>query len=290
MMQISDGAIQLLARLLEARTGQVLAVDRRWRIEMALGPLMRERGITSPDLFVGALVAGHDPELVERTIDALLNNETFFYRDFTAFELFAQRALDRIAKTHHADRHLRLWCAGCSTGQEAYTLAMIFAERPDRWRSWQIEIVASDISAYAIERAREGFYTQFEIQRGLPVKQMMRWFTSEDGGWRVSPILRHAVRFQQHNLMDAPPAGAKFDAILCRNVLIYFSSRVRRSVFARLAAVIAADGVLMLGAGETVIGQTDAFVSDYEARGLFRPIIGAPAPLQAPLPAGLRRG
>lgn len=287
-MEISDGAITVLARLLEARTGQVLALDRRWRIEMALKPLMRDRGIASPDLFVGALVAGTDSALIDATIDALLNNETFFYRDFTAFELFAERALVRMERVRKSERRLRIWSAGCSTGQEAYTLAMIFAERPDRWRSWKIEIIATDVSHHAIERAKEGLYTQFEIQRGLSVRQMMRWFTAEGDGWRMSRTLRAGIHFERHSLLGPPP-GDHFDVILCRNVLLYFSPQVRRAVFARLAAAIAQDGVLMLGAGETVIGQTDAFVSDFEARGLYRPIIGAPAPLQAARPR-LQRG
>ncbi len=287
-MLISDGAVSALARLFESRTGQLLALDRRWRIEMALKPLMRDRGMTSPDQFVGALASGRDPTLVDTTVDALLNNETFFFRDFAAFDLFADRAVARIERSHQRDKRVRIWCAGCATGQEAYTVAMIFAEQPERWREWQIDIVATDISGHAIARAREGLYSQFEIQRGLPVRRMINWFTPEGDSWRVKPQLIAAVRFQRHNLMEAPPSG-RFDAILCRNVLLYFAQSVRRAVFGRFAGAIAPDGVLMLGAGETVIGQTDAFVSDYEARGLYRPIIGAPAPLQPPRPSSFPR-
>ena len=229
-------------------------------------------------MLVNRVVSGECPELAEAAIDALLNHETFFYRDIAAFRLLDEQGLMRFHTARASTRRLRIWSAGCSTGQEVYTLAMMIADRPDRWRGWTIEILGTDLSAAAIEQARAGRYTQFEIQRGLPVAQMLRCFDQDGEIWRACDDLRKAVRFRVHNLLEAPPIG-RFDVMLCRNVLLYFSADVRSLVFGRLAGAIAPDGLLMLGAGETVMGQTDRFVSDYECRGFYRKRIDMP-PMQ----------
>jgi chemotaxis protein methyltransferase CheR len=268
-MEISDGAVRVLAGLLEARTGQQLAMARRWRIDTALRPLIAQHDIPSLDQLVQRIVAGTDRRLADQAIEALLNHETFFFRDMAAFRQFDEQGLERLRAARLATRRLRIWSAGCSTGQEAYTLAMMFVDKPHRWGDWSIDILGTDLSHAAVERARRGRYSQFEIQRGLPVVQMLRHFTQEGDQWQASQALRARLRFKVHNLL-APPPGMAFDAVLCRNVLLYFSSDVRGLVFGRIASAIAPDGVLMLGAGETVMGQTDAFVSDFEARGLYR--------------------
>ncbi len=269
-MQLNDSSGRILAGLLEARTGQQLTMSRRWRIETALQPLMRERGIASLDGLVAALVARSDERLAEAVVEALLNNETFFFRDRQAFDLLLGPGLARLEALRRRTRRLAIWCAGCSTGQEAYSIAMHFAERQARWSGWTIEIVGTDVSRSAVEQARSGVYSQFEVQRGLPVVQMMRWFEALPGAaWRIAPELRRSVRFEVASLVAPAPSTERFDIILCRNVLLYFSPERRRAAFARLASAAADDGVLMLGAGETVIGQSDAFVSDPECRGLY---------------------
>lgn len=267
-MEMSPLAVRVLAGLLEERTGQQLLVARQWRVETALGPLMRERGIGSLDQLAGMASMTRDPRLTEAIVHALLNNETFFFRDLPAFRLLTGPACERLHATR-PEKRLRIWCAGCSTGQEAYSLAISFAEQAERWAGWRIEICGTDISRGAIERAQQGLYSQFEIQRGLPIRQMLAWFTQEGEQWRARPELREKVGFDVRNLLE-PPLPGRFDIILCRNVLLYFSAERRAAVFRRLAGAIAPDGVLMLGAGETVIGQTDAFASDAECRGLYR--------------------
>jgi chemotaxis protein methyltransferase CheR len=279
-MDISDGAIRVLAGLLEARTGQQLAMARRWRIDTTLGPLLAQHGIPSLDHLVQRIVSGSDNRLADQAIEALLNHETFFFRDMGAFRQFDEQGLERLRSVRADRRSLRIWSAGCSTGQEAYTLAMMFSERPERWAGWTIDILGTDLSATAIERARRGRYSQFEIQRGLPVSQMLRHFSSETNEWQISQHLRSRLRFKVHNLLSPPPPGGVFDAVLCRNVLLYFSSDVRGLVFGRIASAMAPDGLLMLGAGETVMGQTDAFVSDFEARGLYRKRVETPGPVK----------
>jgi chemotaxis protein methyltransferase CheR len=268
-MEMSPIAVRVLAGLLEERTGQQLLVARQWRVETALAPIMRERNIASLDQLAGLVTMSRDPRLLDEIVEALLNNETFFFRDLAAFELLMSQAETRFSDARSAEKRLRIWCAGCSTGQEAYSLAISFTERSSRWAGWNIEIVGTDVSHDAILRARQGLYSQFEIQRGLPIRQMLAWFGAEGDQWRARPELREKVSFHTQNLLQ-PAAMGCFDIILCRNVLLYFSSERRRTVFDRLARAIAPDGMLMLGAGETVIGQTDQFVSDAECRGLYR--------------------
>ena len=233
-------------------------------------PLMREQGHASLDHLANAMATSRGTELADAVVEALLNNETFFFRDRAPFDLLLGGPIERLRTARAHERRLSIWCAGCSTGQEAYSLAMAFGEDRERWAGWHVDILGTDISARAIEKARSGIYSQFEVQRGLPIVQMIRWF-SEAGAqqWQIAPVLRAAVRFETANLIDPPPRLGGFDVILCRNVLLYFAPPVRSKVFARLAEAVRSDGILMLGAGETVIGQTDAFVSDPQFRGLY---------------------
>jgi chemotaxis protein methyltransferase CheR len=269
-VEVSDACSRILAGLLEARTGQQLSSNRRWRIETALKGLMREHGFSSLEQLVTQLASDTRPGLAEAVTEALLNNETFFFRDRLPFDLLLKGALARVEQSRRRERRIAIWSAGCSTGQEAYSIAMSFAEDARRWQGWTIDIVATDISGRAIEQARSGAYSQFEVQRGLSVLQMLRWFEEEDGKqWRIAPQLRRAVRFQRHSLLDPPPAPGRFDIILCRKVLLYFSAPTSRKVLARLAEASAPGAALMLGAGETVIGLSDEFVPDAEHRGLY---------------------
>jgi chemotaxis protein methyltransferase CheR len=275
-MEVSETSRRILASLLEAKTGQQLAMNRRWRIETALASIIRERGYDSVDQLVSRLVARADPGLQDAVIEALLNNETYFFRDKLPFDLLMAGPVKRLERARAGRKRLSIWCVGCSSGQEAYSLAMSFADEKLRWAGWQIDIVGTDLSKAAIERARAGTYSQFEVQRGLPVMQMIRHFDELGGGdWRIAEALRRQVRFEARNIIEKPPAPATFDVILCRNLLLYFSPDMRRLAFTRLAEAIAPDGALMLGAGETVMGQTDRFVSDAECRGLYIP---APVP------------
>ena len=269
-MQISDSSSRILAGLLEARTGQQLTMSRRWRIETALSSLLRERGIVSLDELITILVMGKEPSLSQQVVEALLNNETYFFRDRAPFDLLSRYALPELAKRRTESRRIRIWSAGCSTGQEIYSLAMLFAEDPEAWRGWSIDLLGTDVSTGCIDRARAGSYSQFEIQRGLGINQMIKWFEESADGWRAVETLRRPLRFQVHNLLEPPPHPGGFDIVLCRNVLLYLSPEKRALAFERLASAMAEDGWLMLGAGETVIGQTTRLGSDIKARGLYR--------------------
>ena len=269
-MQISDSSSRILAGLLEARTGQQLTMSRRWRIETALSALLRERGIGTLDELITILVMGKEPGLSGQVVEALLNNETYFFRDRTPFDTLVRHALPELVVKRAVKKRLRIWSAGCSTGQEVYSLSMLFADEPQKWQGWTIDILGTDVSNCVIDRARAGVYSQFEVQRGLAITQTVRWFEEAGDGWRIAEALRRNVRFQPHNLLEAPPSPGDFDIVLCRNVLLYLCSEKKALAFDRLASAMAPDGYLMLGAGETVIGQTKKLTSDSKARGLYR--------------------
>ena len=269
-MQISDSSSRILAGLLEARTGQQLTMSRRWRIETALSALLRERGIATLDELITILVMGREPSLSQQVVEALLNNETYFFRDRAPFDLLARYALPELHARRQKNRRIRIWSAGCSTGQEVYSLSMLFAEEPEKWIGWTIDILGTDVSNACIDRARSGSYTQFEVQRGLGINQMIKWFEECADGWRAVEPLRKPVRYQVHNLLEPAPHPGGFDIVLCRNVLLYLSPDKKALAFERLAGAMAEDGWLMLGAGETVIGQSVKLGADIKARGLYR--------------------
>ena len=269
-MQISDSSSRILAGLLEARTGQQLTMSRRWRIETALSTLLRERGIATLDELITILVMGKEPGLSQQVVEALLNNETYFFRDRAPFDVLQRHALPELAQRRHKSKRLRIWSAGYSTGQEVYSLAMLFAEDPEQWRGWTIDILGTDVSNGCVDRARAGSYSQFEVQRGLGINQMIKWFEECADGWRAVEALRRPVRFQVHNLLEPFPHPGGFDIVLCRNVLLYLSPEKKALAFERIAGAMAEDGWLMLGAGETVIGQTSKLGADIKVRGLYR--------------------
>ena len=254
----SAGAVGVFAALLEARTGQHIAANRVWRIDTALRPLLIERGAASVDELVRQVLSGDDPMLADRIVDALLNQETSFFRDGGVIDA----AAEAVASLAQAPR---LWCAGCATGQEPLSLAMAFAERGGTLP----EIVATDVSATAIARGRTGRFSQFEIQRGLPVRRMLRWFTQDGDDWVADPDLVRGISWRRQNLVADPAPSGRFDAVLCRNVLFYLAPSLRAKVLDSIAASLKADGLLVLGAGETVIGQSERFVPSRRFRGLY---------------------
>lgn len=268
----SESAYRVLMGVLESRTGQTLSPSRIWRIEMSLKPVMQRHGIADLDALVAALVTSNSRQLLDDTVDAMLNNETYFYREYSVFDDIASTALEYLHRINQRKQRLTIWHCGVSTGQEAYSMAMLLAEQGERWAGWQIDIVGTDVSYQAISRARVGLYSQFEIQRGLPVQRMVRWFDQTDGGWLAKADLRRRVDFSVQNMLtDRPPLASPADLIFCRNLLLYFSPAMRQKAFAKLRAMAAAQSFLVLGAGETVLGQTDQFVASPRLRGLYEP-------------------
>ena len=234
-MEVTQVSYRIIADLLEARTGQQLTEGRRWRIGTALSGIFREHGISNIDQLVCLLAEPQSDALAQAVVEALLNNETYFFRDRIMFELLSRKVLPDLAAKRSGTKRLSIWSAGCSTGQEALSLAMLFADQPNLWNGWTIDIIGTDISQQAISKAQRGCYTQFEIQRGLSVAQMLTHFTETSEGWVPNPELRRLVRFKQRHLLDAPRIPQRFDLVLCRNVLLYFDETKRAKAFDRIA-------------------------------------------------------
>ena len=260
---------RVIADLLTARTGQELSGSRAWRISTALSGLFRERGISNIDQLVCLLDSPDKAVLSQQVVEALLNNETYFFRDRAMFDQLAGTVLPRIAERKADTRRLSILCAGCSTGQEALSLAMIFLSQRAAWKDWAIEITGIDISQSAINAARAAVYSQFEIQRGLSVAQMLEHFTETPTGWEASDELRAMTQFRVHNLLQ-PLSGGPYDLILCRNVLLYFDDIARRSILTRLVQRLDRNGWLMLGAGETVTSDQAPLKAVRGAINLYR--------------------
>ena len=264
----SKGVMAALNSLLETRTGQQLAANREWRIETALKPLLRDLNLATLDDLVGAVQ--RSPDIADQAVDALLNQESSFFRDGAVIELVAEAVA--AIRADQQGRRVRIWSAGCSVGQEPLSLAMVFAEQESQDESLHPDIVATDVSESALTRARAGRYSHFEIQRGLPIRRMMRWFDQQGEDWVAKPDLVRRIAFRRINLVADPLPVGRFDVILCRNVLLYLPADLRRRVLDRFATVIRPGGLLVLGAGETVIGQTEAFRPSPRYRGLYEAV------------------
>jgi len=256
----------VLTALLEERTGQQIAAYRSWRIDTALKPLLRDRDLRSLDQLVKLLLDGDEPQLGDAIVDALVNQETSFFREPPVFEMI----MEAVAAAEADGRRARIWSAGCANGQEPLSLAMLFAERQEETGAPPPEIVASDVSEATIVRCRTGQFNQFEIQRGLPIRRALKWFEgSTSGEWVAKPELLRMISFRRLNLVAPDWPVGRFDVVLCRNVLLYLSTAVKPGVFERLAAALRRDGSLVLGAGETVIGQTRVFEPSKRYRGFY---------------------
>jgi chemotaxis protein methyltransferase CheR len=276
-----------LRDFLYRRSGLSLTVEKRYLVDSRLSTLCRRKGLATLSDLVGALRAGNE-ELIVLTVEAMTTNETLFFRDMTPFSQFRDLMLPTLLKARASERALRIWCAAASSGQEPYSLAMILDELADQLAGWRIEILATDISSEILAKAREGMYSQFEIQRGLPIQYLLKHFTQDGEKWRISDKLKRMVTFQQMNLIEPRRQIGPFDIIFCRNVLIYFDLPTKSQVMKTLAQSLRSDGFLSLGAAETVIGVTDAFAIDRENRGLYRPVpanVAAAANAPAPRPA-----
>ncbi|PHQ63785.1 MAG: protein-glutamate O-methyltransferase [Sphingobium sp.] len=265
---LQQGAARILSGLLEARTGQILSEGRAWRMETALRPVLRAHGLEDMDALTARLVRENDDRLEKAVINALLNNESSFFRDLQMFDMVQRQILPHL-HDQRSDHTLRIWSAGCSTGQEAYSLAIQLRNAWSRWNGWRIEILATDISSSAIEQARSGIYSQMDVQRGLAIGDLIKWFEPHGDDWRASPELRRMIDFRQDNLFDAREAHGEYDLLLCRNVLLYFTPARRQAVLKLLGRHSHAGSVLLLGAGETVIGQGDDFIAHPEFRGSY---------------------
>ncbi len=260
-----------LRRLLRERSGLVLAAEKQYLAESRLLPVARRHGMTTLTELVGTLRARPAPTLTGEVVDAMTTNETFFFRDKAPFEHLRDVILPSLIAARAREKRIRIWCAAASTGQEPYSIAMTLKGMNAALAGFRVDILATDLVDGVLERARAGIYSQFEVQRGLPIHMLVKYFTQVGERWQLVPELRDMVQFRSLNLLnDFSPLG-RFDVVFCRNVLIYFDQDSKTKVLERVAPQMPDDGFLVLGAAETVIGLTDAFKPVPDRRGLYAP-------------------
>jgi chemotaxis protein methyltransferase CheR len=257
-----------ISKMVKERSGLVLTPEKAYLVESRLGPIARREGIATLEDLVSTLRLSGNQKLIEAVVDAMTTNETFFFRDKTPFEILENIILpDLIAKKRGAP--IKIWCAAASTGQEPYSIAMVLDQLGHKLAGSKVDILGTDISERCLEKAKAGIYTQFEVQRGLPVTQLMKYFRKEGDAWKIADSLKANIRFRPMNLLDDFRTLGRFDIIFCRNVLIYFDTPTKKRVLDRMAQQMEAPGYLLMGAAETVLGVTDTFKPVQNSRGLY---------------------
>ncbi len=267
---MTPDSFNFLAGLVKARSGIVLTADKGYMLETRLGAMLRRESIPGLDALALRLRGPKAEALTAEMVEALTTNESSFFRDGKPFE-HLKKLLPRLAAARPPGQAIRIWSAACSSGQEAYSVAMVAAELGAALGGRRVDILGTDLSREMLDRAQEGVFTQFEVQRGLPVQMLVKHFRQEGTRWRIAPELRAMVRWQFFNLLDDPRGLGRFDVVFCRNVLIYFDAPTKTRVLAALAGQVAADGVVYLGGAETVLGLTDRLVPAVGERGVSEP-------------------
>jgi chemotaxis protein methyltransferase CheR len=262
---------EYLQRLLKARSGLALSADKHYLVESRLLPVARTAGLFNLTGLVAKLKAPNSEPLIVEVVEAMTTNESFFFRDKVPFDHFRETIMPALLAARTKTRRIRIWCAAASTGQEPYTLAICLKEMGKDLKGWRVEIVATDISTEVLEKAKSGIYSQFEVQRGLPVLMLIKYFAQVGEMWQIAPELRGMVKFKPLNLLDDFSRLGMFDVVFCRNVLIYFDQATKSDVLERLATVTEPDGFLALGGAETVVGLTNRFKPIADKRGLYAP-------------------
>jgi chemotaxis protein methyltransferase CheR len=261
---------EYLRKLLKDQSGLDLSADKQYLIESRLVPLSRKAGLAGIPELVQKMKAG-SASLVAQVVEAMTTNETFFFRDKIPFDHFRQSIMPEILKARTARKSVRIWCAAGSTGQEPYSLAMCLKEMESQLAGWRVEIIATDLSQEVLEKSKTGLYSQFEVQRGLPIQMLVKYFKQNGEFWQINPDIRAMVQHRALNLLHDFSQLGTFDVIFCRNVLIYFDQDTKINIFSRLCKIMEPDGFLVLGAAETVVGLTDAFKPYPDKRGLYQP-------------------
>ncbi len=258
-----------LRDILKKRSGLVLSSEKHYLVESRLLPVARRHGLFNLTGLVARLKAPDAEPLTVEVVEAMTTNESFFFRDKVPFEHFRDTLMPALLSARAANKRIRIWCAAASTGQEPYSLAIALKEMGKDLRGWRIEIVATDLSTEVLEKARSGIYSQFEVQRGLPVLMLIKYFSQVGETWQIAPEIRGMVKFMPFNLLNGFSPLGRFDLVFCRNVLIYFDQATKIGVLERIADVTERDGFLVLGGAETVVGLTTRFKPVPDKRGVY---------------------
>ena len=262
---------EYLRKLLKERSGLMLSADKQYLVESRLLPVAHRAGMADLTELVAKLKSAREQPLVTEVAEAMTTNESFFFRDKLPFEHFRNVIMPALLAARPPRRPIRIWCAAAATGQEPYSLAMSLKEMGDKVTGREIEIIATEFSTQVLEKAKTGLFSQFEVQRGLPIRLLIKYFAQLGDTWQINPDVRAMVQFRAFNLLhDFAPLG-RFDLVFCRNVLIYFDHETKTQVLDRVARITEPDGYLVLGAAETVVGLTESFRPLPEHRGLYVP-------------------
>lgn len=263
----------LFANMVKQRSGLVLSRDKSYLLESRLMPVARRYNLSSLEDMARALRQTRDETMMTAITEAMTTNETFFFRDQKPFTLFEKTILPHMITSRATKKHMRIWSAASSSGQEAYSLAMLCSENAAKLQGWRIEIVGTDLSREMVERAKTGIYSQFEVQRGMPITLLVKYFTQLSGDrWQIKDNIRQMVQFREGNLLTDFNALGHFDVVYCRNVLIYFDAPTKGGVLDRIASIMPNDGFLLLGGAETVLGITERFKPSGTEHGLYSPV------------------
>jgi chemotaxis protein methyltransferase CheR len=266
---LSSAVFDTFSALLKSRSGLVIGPDKLYLLETRLAPILKREQLRDLTALADRLRAPGAEPLVRQVVEAMTTNESFFFRDDKPFQHFRSQALPRLLSSRPAGAPFRIWSAASASGQEAYSIAMILAECRATIGGRRIEIIGTDLARDQVTRSKEGLYSQFEVQRGLPVQMLIRYFRKEESGWRINDTLRGMVQFREFNLLaDLRPLG-QFDVVFCRNVLIYFDQPTKARVLDSVAQLMARDGMLYLGGAETVLGITSRFAPLATERGVY---------------------
>ena len=270
------GDFGLFAELVKKESGIHLTEDRAYLLESRLMTVARKHNLVGLDTLADNLRRQKTGPLVADIVEAMTTNESSFFRDQRPFEQFRNFILPRLLQSRRDRRLIRIWSAACSSGQEPYSLAMILHEEQAKLAGWKIEIIATDISKEMVDKAKQGTYTQFEVQRGLPIQLLVKFFNQEGDRWTVKDELRRGITFKTFNLLDDASSLGVFDVIFCRNVLIYFDSETKKVVLENISRRLPEDGLLFLGGAETIIGVTDRFKNLPDQSGVFQVLCNGP--------------
>ena len=264
-----------LRRLLKERSGLTLSAEKDYLLESRLTPVARRLGLAGLGEIVGQLRQPGSAALAIAVTEAMTTNETFFFRDRIPFDHLRDTIMPVLIAARAREKRIRIWCSAAAAGQEPYSIAMLLQAMAPQLAGFRVDILATDLSSEVIERAKAGVYSQFEVQRGLPIQLLVKHFSKNGEGWEIAPELRAMVQFRTLNLLhDFSPLG-QFDVVFCRNVLIYFDQPTKSAVLHRVARQMPDESYLILGAAETVVGLTDAFKPVPDRRGLYAPNIAA---------------
>jgi chemotaxis protein methyltransferase CheR len=260
---------EFLSQLINRRSGLVLTEDKAYLLESRLMPVARKRGMKGLEDLISTIRTSKEEGLLREVTEAMTTNESFFFRDIKPFDTFRDVILPDLLKNRAAEKSFRIWSAAASSGQEPYSLAMVMKEQAAKLAGWSYEMVATDISTEMLSKAEKGIYSQFEVQRGLPIQLLLKYFKKANDAWEIDSSLRDMVTFKEFNLLNDPNALGAFDVVFCRNVLIYFDQPTKTRILDWISRMIPADGRLFLGGAETVLGITDKFKPVPGQRGVY---------------------